>query len=148
MVILPTVATVAAEEPDTAAKIAQPITLVCSSRPGRRLSHGARPLNRSSDSRVRNRISPIQRNKGRAVSVQLDAAPQIVTAMASPAGRLEKISMPIHAVPASVSPTQTPHPSKAKIEMTSRVITRTSFMGLLRGGGGQAPQAAHQFVDQ
>src|SRR5690606_41093263 len=84
MVILPTVATVAAEEPDTAAKIAQPITLVCSSRPGRRLSHGARPLNRSSDNRVRNRISPIQRNRGRAVNVQLDAAPQIVTAMASP----------------------------------------------------------------
>src|SRR3546814_10024264 len=83
--------------PDTAAKMAQPMTLVCSRRPGRRFSQGARPLNRSSDRRVRNRISPIHRNRGRAVSVQLDAAPQMVTAMASPAGRLEKISMPIQA---------------------------------------------------
>lgn len=105
MVILPTVAQVAADEPETAAKIAQPITLVCSSRPGSRFSQGARPLNRSSDRRVRNRISPIHRNRGRAVRVQLDAAPQIVTAMASPAGRLEKISMPIQAVPARVRPT-------------------------------------------
>src|SRR3546814_1472594 len=32
MVILPTVAQVAADEPDTAAKIAQPITFVCNSR--------------------------------------------------------------------------------------------------------------------
>src|SRR3546814_14038178 len=93
MVILPTVAQVAADEPDTAAKMAQPMTLVCSRRPGRRFSQGARPLNRSSDRRVRNRISPIHRNRGRAVSVQLDAAPQMVTPMASPAGRLETISI-------------------------------------------------------
>ncbi|MNT03855.1 hypothetical protein D3C72_1384080 [compost metagenome] len=135
---MPTVAQVAADEPDTAAKIAQPITFVCSSRPGRRLSQGASPLNRSSDRRVRNRISPIQRNSGRAVSVQLDDAPQIVTAMASPAGRLEKISIPIQAVPASVRPTQTPQPSRTKIETTRRVMTRSSFMGLLRRSGGQA----------
>jgi hypothetical protein len=38
-------------------------------------------------SRVRNRISPIQTNSGSAVSVQLLAEPQMVTAMASPAGR-------------------------------------------------------------
>jgi hypothetical protein len=138
MVILPTVAQVAADEPETAAKMAQPITLVCSSRPGRRLSQGARPLNRSSDSRVRNRISPIHRKSGRAVSVQLEDAPQMVTAMASPAGRLEKISMPIQAVPARVRPTQTPQPSSAKIETTNRVMTSSSFMGLLRSGGGQA----------
>ena len=41
----------------------------------------------SSDSRVRNRISPIQMKSGSAVSVQLDSEPQIVTAIASPAGR-------------------------------------------------------------
>ena len=35
-VILPMVAQVAALEPDTAAKMAQPTMLVCSSRPGRR----------------------------------------------------------------------------------------------------------------
>ncbi len=43
----------------------------------------------SSDSRVRNRISPIQTNSGSAVSVHDDAVPQIVTAIASPAGRDE-----------------------------------------------------------
>ena len=42
------VAQVAAEEPDTAAKMAQPTTLTCSSRPGSRCSHGARPSNMSS----------------------------------------------------------------------------------------------------
>ena len=36
---------------------------------------------------VRNRISPIQMKSGSAVSVQLDDEPQIVTAIASPAGR-------------------------------------------------------------
>ena len=80
------VAQVAADEPDTAAKIVQPMMLVCSSRPGTRSSHGASPLNMSSDSRVRNRISPIQTNSGSAVSVHDDALPQIVTAIASPAG--------------------------------------------------------------
>ncbi len=46
--------------------------------------------------------------------------------------------MPIQAVPASVRPTQTPQPSRTKIETTSKVMTRSSFMGLLRSGGGQA----------
>ena len=41
----------------------------------------------SSDRRVRNRISPIHTNSGSAVSVHDDAVPQIVTAIASPAGR-------------------------------------------------------------
>src|SRR6478736_4311564 len=71
-VILPMVAQVAAELPDTAAKIVQPMMLVCSRRPGSRSSQGARPLNMSSDSRVRNRISPIQQNSGSAVSVHDD----------------------------------------------------------------------------
>src|SRR6266480_5837252 len=97
------VAHVAAEEPDTAAKMVQPMMLVCSKRPGTRSSHGARPLNMSSDSRVRNRISPIHTNSGNAVKVHDDAVPQIVTAIASPAGRDEKSSMPIHATPASAS---------------------------------------------
>ena len=65
----------------------------------------------SSDSRVRNRISPIQTKSGSAVSVHDDAEPQIVTAIASPAGRDEKSSMPIHATPASASPIHTPLPS-------------------------------------
>ena len=62
----------------------------------------------SSDRRVRNRISPIQMNSGSAVSVQLDDEPQIVTAIASPAGRELNSCMPIQATPESVRPIQTP----------------------------------------
>src|SRR4249920_1073811 len=102
------VAQVAALDPDTAAKIAQPTTLVCSRRPGRCCTHGARPRNMSLDKRVRNRISPIQMNSGSAVSVQLDDEPQIVTAIASPAGRELNSCMPIHATPDSVRPIHTP----------------------------------------
>ena len=98
------VAQVAAELPDTAAKIVQPMMLVCRSRPGTRSSQGASPRNMSSDSRVRNRISPIQTNSGSAVSVHDEAEPQIVTAMASPAGRDENSSIPIHATPDRASP--------------------------------------------
>src|SRR5262245_58877175 len=49
----------------------QPRIVVCINRPGMRLSQGRRPSNISSLSRVRNRISPIQMNKGRAASSQL-----------------------------------------------------------------------------
>src|SRR5690606_22029903 len=128
IVILPMVATVAAEEPDTAAKIAHPIMFVCSKRPGSRFNQGANPLKRSCESRVRNRISPIHKNKGRAVSVQLEAAPQMVIAMASPADRAEKSSMPSHAAPARVRPTHTPQARKPTMDTTSMVMTSISFM--------------------
>src|SRR5690606_32732552 len=121
IVILPIVAQVAADEPDTAAKIAQPTTFVCNRRPGMRLSQGVKPTNKSCESRDRNKISPIHRNKGRAVSVQLDEAPQMVMAMASPAGRLENNSIPSHAVPARVSPTQTPQARNPNMDTTSMV---------------------------
>src|SRR5215475_14393459 len=104
------VAQVAADDPDTAAKMVQPMMLVCNSLPGTRSSQGASPLNMSSDNRVRNSISPIQTKSGSAVSVHDEAVPQIVTAIASPAGRDEKSSMPIHATPASASPIHTPPP--------------------------------------
>src|SRR5687768_6881864 len=107
------VAQVAAEEPDTAAKMVQPMTLVCSRRPGRRLTQGARPRNMLSLSLVRNRISPIQMKRGRAVSVQLEDEPQTVTAIASPAGREENSCIPIQATPASVRPIHTPLASSA-----------------------------------
>src|SRR3546814_16823942 len=54
MVILPMVAQVAAEEPEAAATMVQPITLVCSRRPGMRVIHGAWPLTLSSDRRSGN----------------------------------------------------------------------------------------------
>src|SRR3954467_12820971 len=102
------VAQVAADDPETAAKMVQPITLVWSRRPGKRLTHGARPRNMLSLSLVRNRISPIQMNSGKAVRVQLEAEPQTVMAMASPAGRDENNCIPIQATPARVRPIQTP----------------------------------------
>ena len=61
-----------------------------------RCSHGARPLNMSSESLVRKRISPIQTKSGSAVSVHDDDEPQMVTAIASPAGREEKRQPPRH----------------------------------------------------
>src|SRR5262245_51476715 len=131
------VAQVAAEEPETAAKMVQPTTLVCSSRPGSRDTQGARPRNMLSLSRVRNRISPIQMNSGKAVSVQLEDEPQTVTAIASPAGRDENSCMPIQATPASVRPIQTLLPSSRNSTRISREVMPTSLIvqGLLAGGG-------------
>ena len=68
----------------------------------------------SSDSLVRKRISPIQMNRGKAVSVQDEADPQMVMTMLSPTGRLVNKAMPIQATPASASPIQTPLPRMAK----------------------------------
>src|SRR3712207_2604698 len=98
------VAQVAAEEPLTAAKIVQPTTLVWVRRPGRPAIQGAKPSNMSSESRVRNRISPLQMKSGRAVSVQLEDEVQIVVIMASPAGRLVKSSIAKRAVPRRARP--------------------------------------------
>src|SRR3546814_20905953 len=89
MVIRPIVAVVAADEPETAAKIPQPITLTCISRPGIRVIHGESPLNMSSARRVRNRISPIQMNSGSAVSDHDQDCHQRVVAMNEPAGATE-----------------------------------------------------------
>src|SRR5688500_4048475 len=115
------VAQVAADEPETAAKMVQPITLVWSSRPGSRDTHGASPRNMLSLNRVRNRISPIQMKSGSAVRVQLEDEPQTVTAIASPAGRDENSCMPNQATPASVRPIQTPLPSNANSATISSV---------------------------
>ena len=122
------VAQVAALEPDTAAKIAQPATLTCSSRPGSACIHGARPRNMSWLSRVRNRISPIHTNSGSAVSVQLEALPQMVTAIASPAGRLLNSCMPIQATPDSVSPIHTPLPRIRNSAAISSPVTAISLI--------------------
>ncbi|MQM40038.1 hypothetical protein KBTX_04080 [wastewater metagenome] len=88
------VAAVAADEPDTAAKMPQPSTLTCSRRPGRRRSHGASPAYMSSDSRERNRISPIHTNSGSGASDQLDTAPQRLEPSTSPAGAEENSASP------------------------------------------------------
>src|SRR3954470_11138899 len=150
-VILPMVAQVAAEEPDTAAKIVQPITLVCSRRPGNRLTHGASPRNMLSLSLVRNRISPIQMNRGRAVRVQLEAEPHTVTAIASPAGRDENSCMPTQATPASVRPIHTLLPRSRNSVTIRSVVTATSFIvqGLRAFDDvALAAQFEHPFIEQ
>src|SRR5437763_3998611 len=136
------VAQVAALEPETAAKIAQPTTLVWRSRPGRRCIHGARPRNMSWLRRVRNRISPIQMKSGSAVSVQLDAEPQIVTAIASPAGRELKSCMPIQATPESVRPIQTPLARMRNSDAIRSAVIAASFIARRLVADGNDPLAA------
>src|SRR5687768_10995166 len=149
------VAQVAALEPETAAKMVQPMMLVCSRRPGRRESQGASPLNMSSESRVRKRISPIHTKSGSAVSVHDETEPQIVTAIASPTGRVVKSSMPIQATPRSESPIQRPLPSSAKSSAISSAVMSMSIallqpLRLVARGRLQRLAARHadQVVDQ
>jgi len=68
MVMRPTVAVVAAEDPETAANNVQPRTFTCSKRPGRRVVQGVRPENNDEDSLDRNKISAIRMNIGSAIS--------------------------------------------------------------------------------
>ena len=56
MDIFPTVATVAAEEPEIAAKIAHPRTLTWIKPPGNLANQGDKPLNKFSDNFVLNKI--------------------------------------------------------------------------------------------
>ena len=60
----PTTCVVAADEPEMAANIEQPITVVWNSRPGRKLIQGAMPENSDCESRVRNSSSPIRMKSG------------------------------------------------------------------------------------
>ncbi len=94
MLILPMVAAVAAEEPDTAAKIAHPNTFTCNNLPGNFTSQGASPLNISSDMRLRSKISPIQINMGNAAKAQECEAPHMMVAITCPIGADEKIAIP------------------------------------------------------
>src|SRR3546814_9259615 len=115
------VAVVAADEPETAARIPQPITLTCISRPGIRVIHGESPLNMSSARRVRNRISPIQMNSGSAVSDHDQDCPQLVVAMIEPAGADENAAMPMTPTANSDRATQKP-PAKMTIRASPRMV--------------------------
>lgn len=64
----PTVAVVAADEPQTEANMVQPSTVRCDSRPGTRRSQGERPVNSASEIFVRKRISAIRMKSGSASS--------------------------------------------------------------------------------
>ena len=52
----------------------------------------------------------------------------MVTVIASPAGRAENSCMPIQATPVSVSPIQTPEPSRANSETISRPVMAKSLI--------------------
>ena len=124
------VAQVAADEPDTEPKMPQPSTLTCSRRPGMRPSHGARPRNISSDSLVRNRISPIQMKSGSAASSQDAALPQILVASTVPAGMPPAANcMPSQPQASRLMAIHTPEPSRTtsttaiRIEMLRRSMT-------------------------
>src|SRR4051795_13019206 len=106
--ILPMVAQVAADEPETAAKMPHPITFTCVNRPGSHCTQGDRPRNISSDSLVRNRISPIQMNNGSAASVQDALALQVVVASTLPSGRLVVIAIATKPTSPSATAIQTP----------------------------------------
>ena len=121
----PIVAAVAAEEPDTAAKIPQPMILTCNNRPGKRFNHGASQRKRSADRRVLNSISPIHINKGSAVSVHEEEAPHVVVAIINPIWLLSLIIRPTKATINRAAATQTPLASrlnKSTVRITINVV--------------------------
>ena len=134
----PMVTAVAVDEPETAAKMPEPITFTCSRRPGSRRTQGARPVNMSSDRRVRNRISPIQMNSGKAVMAHSELCPHTVVASNLPTGALEKKAMPITPTVISDRAIHRPPPSKMKMAASktptaavcSMVFTRAPRGGL------------------
>src|SRR4051812_42312005 len=96
------------------------------SRPGSQFSHGAKPRNISSDSRVRNRISPIQVNSGNAASDHDALPPHTVVASTLPAGmELPANCMPAHPVAISATAIQTPAPSSS-VRKPSRIAAMES----------------------
>ena len=109
----PTTCVVAADEPEIAAKIEQPTTLTCRSRPGSRPVQGARPWNSERESFVRNRISPMTMNSGSARSSWVVRMFQAYCGSSLSSGMLRNspsISVPVMA---SVSPIQMPPASAA-----------------------------------
>src|SRR3954468_10129297 len=99
------------------------------SRPGSQFSHGAKPRNISSDSRVRNRISPIQMNSGSAASDHDALEPHTVVASTLPAGMAPPANcMPAPPVAISATAIQTPAPSSRVRRPSSRAAIESSSM--------------------
>ena len=90
----PTVAVVAAEEPEIAANIVQPSTLTWSSRPGSRVVHGASPVKSEAERREWNRISAIRMKSGSAMSSGVVVAFQMSCASSFSTGRSRKMARP------------------------------------------------------
>src|SRR5215213_1173402 len=99
------------------------------SRPGSQFSQGANPRNISSDSRVRNRISPIQMNSGKAASDHDALLPHTVVASTLPAGMPPPANcMPAHPVAIKATAIQTPAPSSSARNPSSRAAIESSSM--------------------
>ena len=122
------VAAVAADEPEIAAKMPQPSTLVCNKPPGSRATHGASPRNMSSEIRLRNRISPIQMNSGSAVSAQLLLALQTVVASSGPVGACVNIVMPTNPVISNTGAIHTPAASRISSTTSSQPDSTRMFI--------------------
>ena len=133
--ILPMVAAVAADEPETAAKMAQPRILTCNNLPGMRFIHGDRPVNMSCDNRDRNRISPIQINRGKAARAHELLAPHTVVAKTWPSGAEENMAMPTMPTIIREKATQTPLPSRTnRIDNMSTVRDISDMAGYFDPG--------------
>ena len=135
--IFPTVATVAAEDPDIAANNAQPTTFTWTNPPGSFDNHGDRPLNKFSDNFVLNKISPIQTKSGRAVNVQDELVPHIVVAIASPTGLVVNNNIPTADTAIMLKATQIPEPNRNNnkeikniVKYISVIINLFSYLGL------------------
>src|SRR5712672_3287182 len=124
----PTTCVVAADDPEMAAKIEQPMTLTCSSRPGSSAAHGARPLNSDCESRVRNRISPIRMNSGRASSSWVVRMFQAYCASSLSSGMSRNSASSTVPVTAKVQPIHRPPARKAN-STTNMVTTMISMAG-------------------
>ena len=125
---MPTVATVAAEEPEIAANNAHPTTLTWIKPPGNFCIQGDNPLNKFSESFVLNKISPIQTNSGNAVSVQEEDVPHIVVAIASPTGLEVNNIMPIADTPIILNATQIPDPKKNSKTLIKKIVKSISVI--------------------
>src|SRR5512141_3238016 len=154
------VAAVAADEPEIAAKMPQPITLQCISLPGNALSQGASPRNMSSEMRLRNRISPIQMNRGSAVRDQLALEPHTVVAMSLPTGVDVNNSIAAKPIASRTSAIQTPPASSTasrasrnsvmpRVLMALQVLRHRDFLRLLgyQVRGCAAREQHEQFVE-
>ena len=126
--IFPTVATVAAEDPDIAANNAHPTTFTCTNPPGNFDNHGDKPLNKFSDNLVLNKISPIQTKRGRAVNVQDELVPHIVVAIASPTGLVVNNNIPIADTAIILKATQIPEPNKNSNKEIKNIVKYISVI--------------------
>mgnify|MGYP007077559687 CR=1 FL=1 len=121
MDIFPTVATVAAEDPEIAANNAHKTTFKCIKLQGNFSRHNLPCARRFF---VLNKIAPIQTNKGKAVNVHDDEVPHIVVAIASPTGLDVNNIIPIAETPIILKATQIPEPKKNSKTLIKKIVKK------------------------